>query len=91
MPASGVWTHTTERLVFDRDTNTPCTPAELPSLATRALMIAARSERVAGLADELLATAAAAAVNVSAVTATVAMNERSVTTPDRSPLGAKAR
>jgi hypothetical protein len=48
-------------------------------------MIAARSDRVAGLADELLATAAPAAVKVSAVTASVAINERKVTAPDRSP------
>ena len=85
MPASGVWTHTTESPVFDRETYTPCTPEELPSFATKAFMIAARSDRVAGLADELLATAAAAAVNVSAVTASVAMTERKGTAPDRSP------
>jgi hypothetical protein len=76
MPASGVRTHTTARLEFDRDTYTPCTPVELPSLAVNDFMIAVRSDRVAGLADELAAGTASAAVRVNATTASATINER---------------
>jgi hypothetical protein len=82
-PASGVRSHTTARLEFDRDTYTPCTPEELPSLAVKDFMIADRSDLVAGLADELPATALAASANVSAMTASPAMKERNVTPLER--------
>lgn len=73
MPASGVRTHTTARLEFERDTYTPCTSEELPSLAVKDAMIAARSDLVAGLADALAASAIAAGVTVSVTTASAAV------------------
>jgi hypothetical protein len=68
MPASGVRTHTTARLEFDRDTYTPCTPEELPSFAVKDFIIADRSDLVAGRADAL-APSADAVITVSAITA----------------------
>jgi len=73
MPASGVRTHTTARLEFERDTYTPRTSEELPSLAVKDAMIAARSDLVAGLADALPASAVAVAITVSAMAASTAM------------------
>jgi hypothetical protein len=76
MPASGVRTHTTARLEFDRDTYTPDTCEELPSLAVKAAMIAERSDLVAGLADgEPLASATVTGVTISAIAATAAVKD----------------
>jgi hypothetical protein len=58
--------HTTARLAFDRDTYTPCTSEELPSLAVKDAMIADRSDLVGGRAVE--PAASAAVVDVMAVT-----------------------
>jgi hypothetical protein len=71
-----VRTHTTARLEFDRETYTPCTSEELPSLAVKAAMIAALSDLVAGRADELVASATVADVNPIAITASTAAGER---------------
>ena len=80
MPASGVRTHTTARLEFDRETYTPCTSEELPSLAVKAAMIAARSDLVAGRADELVASALEAGIRASAMTTGATReSERNVT------------
>ena len=88
MPASGVRMHTTARLEFDRDTYTPCTSEELPSLAVKDAMIADRSDLVAGRADEPAATAAV--VDVMAITMAASAageSERSVTSMDPSGAG----
>ena len=78
-PASGVRVQTTARLEFDRDTYTPCTSEELPSLTVKAAMIAERSDLVAGRADELLAGALATDVRAIAMTASAGgESERSV-------------
>ena len=67
-------------LEFDRDTYTPLTAEELPSLAVKDLMIAARSALVAGLADELAASARAARVDTSTTTMIATVNdERTIT------------
>ncbi len=80
MPASGVRVQTTARLESDRDTYTPLTSAELPSLAVKAATIAERSDLVAGRADELAASVVAAFATDSAATASTAHEgERSVT------------
>ena len=80
MPASGVRTHTTARFEFDRDTYTPCTSEELPSLAVKDAMIADRSDLVAGLADVLLASVVAVGVTISPMTVSAATrDERNVT------------
>jgi hypothetical protein len=81
MPASGVRTQTTARLEFARDTYTPRTPEELPSLAVKDAMIAALSDRVAGLADGLPASAVAAGVAVSDMTASAVANDPRNVTP----------
>ncbi len=73
--------HTTARLEFDRDTYTPFTAEELPSLAMKDFMIAARSDLVAGLADELPASALAARVDASTTTASAAINDERTITP----------
>jgi len=73
-----VRTHTTARLEFDRETYTPCTSEELPSLAVNDAMIAERSDLVAALADE--PAAAVAGDTASAMTAGATReNERNVT------------
>ena len=85
MPASGVRTHTTARLEFDRETYTPCTSEELPSFAAKAATIAARSDLVAGRAEELLANAAVVGVVASTMTASATVeSERSFTSTDPS-------
>jgi hypothetical protein len=83
-----VRTHTTARLEFDRDTYTPCTSEELPSLAVKDAMIADRSDLVAGRADELAASAAVAAVTASTMTADARReSERNVTLTDPNDTG----
>jgi hypothetical protein len=80
VPASGVRTHTTARLEFDRDTYTPCTSEALPSLAVNDAMIAERSDLVAGRANEPPANAVVAGVTASAMTAGATReSERNVT------------
>jgi len=64
-----VRTQTTARLESERETYTPWTPAELPSLAFRAATIAERSDLVAGRAYEPPASATLAAVTASAIAA----------------------
>jgi hypothetical protein len=72
--------HTTARLEFDRDTYTPCTSEELPSLAVKDAMMADRSDLVAGRADELLARAVLAGTTVTTIAASAAKErERTVT------------
>jgi hypothetical protein len=72
--------HTTARLELDRETYTPCTSEELPSLAVNDAMIAERSDLVAGRAEEPAANAAVAAVTASVMTASTASeSERNVT------------
>lgn len=71
------------RLEFDRETYTPCTSEELPSLAVNDAMIAERSDLVAGRADEPAANAAVAAVTASTMTAGATReSERNVTPID---------
>jgi hypothetical protein len=83
VPASGVRTHTTARLAFDRETYTPCTSEALPSLAVNDAMIAERSDFLAGRADEPVANAAVVGVTASAITAgTTKESERNVTSMD---------
>jgi hypothetical protein len=80
VPASGVRTHTTARLEFDRETYTPCTSEELPSFAVNDAMIADRSDLVAGRADEPAASADVAGVAANTVIASaVGESERNVT------------
>lgn len=88
MPASGVRTHTTARLEFDRETYAPCTSEELPSLAVKDAMIAERSDLVAGRADEPVASAAVAGVMASTMTADAMREwERNVTLTDPNDSG----
>jgi hypothetical protein len=83
-----VRTHTTARLEFDRETYTPCTSEELPSLAVKDAMIADRSDLVAGRADEPAANAAVAAVTASTMTADARReSERNVTLTDPNDTG----
>jgi hypothetical protein len=78
-----VRTHTTARLEFDRDTYTPCTSEELPSLALKEAMIADRSDLVAGRADEPVASAVAGGMAANTTRASVAgEGERNVTPVD---------
>jgi hypothetical protein len=75
--------HTTARLEFDRETYTPCTSEELPSLAVKDAIIAARSDLVAGRADEPVANAAVVGVTASTMKASATVeSERSVTSMD---------
>jgi hypothetical protein len=80
--------HTTARLGFDRETYTPRTSEELPSLVVKDAMIADRSDLVGPRAVE--PAARAAVVDVMAVTmaasATVE-SERSVMSVDPSAAG----
>ncbi len=69
-------TQTTARLESERETYTPWTPAELPSLAFRAARIAERSDLMAGRAYEPPASATLAAVTPSAIAAIAAIAER---------------
>jgi hypothetical protein len=83
-----VRTHTTARLEFDRETYTPCTSEELPSLAVKDAMIADRSDLVAGRADEPAANAAVAAGTASTMTADATReSERNVTLTDPNNTG----
>ena len=74
-------THTTARLEFDRDTYTPCTSEELPSLAVKAAMIAERSDLVAGRADELAASAFAAGVTAITMAASATEEHERIVIP----------
>jgi hypothetical protein len=75
-----VRTHTTARLEFDRDTYTPCTSEELPSLAVKAATIAERSDLLAGRAPDPDASALLTGVTASIVAESAASDiERIVT------------
>jgi hypothetical protein len=72
--------HTTARLEFDRDTYTPCTSEELPSLAVKAATIAERSDLLAGRAPDPAASALPTGVTASIVNESAASDiERIVT------------
>ena len=68
---------------MERDTYTPLTPWEFPSLAAKDFMIAARSDLLAGLAGELAASALAARADASTVVPSVAVNDKRVIKPAR--------
>ena len=73
---------------LDRETYTPCTSEELPSLAVKAATIAALSDLVAGRADELVASATVADVNTIATASTaVGEPERNVTNQSYTSVG----